>query len=180
MISVHNWSTNPSSEGLFYMYRALGWHATTMKLFERQLSVHLECKVMRCFISNVFTNQVKYNYCWRTVHQRWYSLLPHYTASACHSLFQVSSTTDDGQSSTNCCLCLDTVMSCVFILSITCRAFMHGNLYFPLSFTSIGMDKWKIEISQFTALRTKVSTWILQGSEMSSQLWHTTYFYHTL
>jgi hypothetical protein len=82
----------------------------------------------------------------------------------------------DGQSSTNCCLCPDTIMSCVFILSITVRAFMHGNLCFPLSFTSIGMDKWKIEISQFTALRNKVSTWILQGSEMCSQFWHTIFF----
>ena len=179
MISVHNWSTNPSSGGLFYLFRALGWHgwnAATVKLFERQLSVHLERKVWRCFIPSVFTNQVSYNCCWRTLHQRWHSLLAHCRTSACRSLFQVSSTTDDGQSSTNCCLCPDTVISCVFMLSITGRAFMHGDLYFPLSFTSIGMDKWKIEISQFTALRTKVSTWILQGSEMCFQFWHSIFF----
>jgi hypothetical protein len=140
--------------------------------FKRQLNVHLERKVWPCFIPSVFTNQLKYN-CWRAVHQQWHSLLANCRASVCRSLFQVSSTTDDGQSSKNCCVCPDTIMSCVFILSITVRAFMHGNLYFPLSFTSVGMDKWKIEISQFTALRNKVSTWILQGSEMCSQVWNT-------
>jgi hypothetical protein len=50
---------------------------------------------------------------------------------------------------------------------------MHEDLYFPLSFTSIGMDKWKIEIS---ALRTKVSTWILQGSEICFPFWHPIFF----
>jgi hypothetical protein len=147
---------------------------------KRQLSVNLERKVWRCFIPSVFTNQLKYNDCWRAVHQQWHSLLAHCRASECRSLFQVSSTTDDGQSSTNCCLCPDIIMSCVFILSITVRAFMYGNLYFLLSFTSIGMDKWKIEISQFTALRNKVSTWILQGSEMCSQFWQQNFFYHTV
>jgi hypothetical protein len=160
-------------EGLFYLFRALGWHSTTVKLFERQFNVHLERKIWRCFIPNVFTNQVRYNYCWRTDHQRRHPLLAHFIASACCSLFQVSSTIDDGQSSTKWCLCPDTVNSCVFIVSITGWAFMHGDLYFPLSFTSIGTDKWKIEISQFTALRTKVSTWILQGSEMCSQFFDT-------
>lgn len=175
MISVHNWSTNPSSEGLFYLFRALGWHATTVKLFERQLSVHLENKVCRCFIPIVLTNQVRYNYCWRTVHQGWNSLLAHCAASARRSLFQVSSTTDDGQTSTSCCVCLDTVMSFFYIFNMD-RAVMHGDLYFPLSFTSIGMDKWKIEISQFAILRTEVPTWILQGSEICFKFWHTTFF----
>lgn len=144
LISVHNWSTNQSSEGLFYLFTALGWRATTVELFERQLSVHLERKVWRCFIPNVFTTQVKYNYCWRAVHQHWNSLLAHYRAGACRSLFQVSSTTDDGPSSTNCCLSPDTVMSCVFILSITDRAFMHGTCTFRSASRQSGWTSGKL------------------------------------